>query len=114
MKRTQKYLAGLQVAGQIGLITGHNIENAELFSMLELRGWFWVDGEWTNKPPQTSMFETGEGVATGVYRLRIMAHPDEANQIIKLLGRHLQVIEASDPYPNRKGPGVRVYLTCKL
>jgi len=116
MKRTQKYLAGLQVAGKIGLVTGRKIENSELFNMLQLRGWFWSDGEWTDRRPQTSLFETGgeQAAPTGVYRLRVMAHSDDAAKIVKLLARHLQIIEESDLYPNRKGPGVRVYLTGKL
>ncbi len=116
MKHTQKYLAGLETAGKIGLVTGRKIENAELFDMLQLRGWFWVDGEWTDQRPQTSIFESGgqDALPTGVYRLRIMAHPDDVDKVVKLLGRHLKITDVSDPYPNRKGPGVRVYVEGKL
>jgi hypothetical protein len=43
-----------------------------------------------------------------------MAHPDDVQKVVRMLGRHLQITAVSDPYPNRKGPGVRVYIEGKL
>lgn len=60
-----------------------------------------------------SMFVDRDGKPSGIYRLRIMCHPDEANDIIAMLRKKLTVGEISNPYPNRKGEGVRFYATAK-
>jgi hypothetical protein len=48
-----------------------------------------------------------------------MAHPDEIEDVLEIVQEALdtygvQVIETSDQYPNRRGPGVRVYVTCMM
>ena len=45
-----------------------------------------------------------------------MAHPDDVENAVKLAKKTpgMRVIDISDPYPNRKGAGVRIYLTAVL
>ncbi|MDA8321831.1 MAG: hypothetical protein M0030_18775 [Actinomycetota bacterium] len=66
------------------------------------------------------------GTAPGVVRVRLSGAPADVNAVARLLahlaagldpcGRQpclpaLALIETSAPYPNRRDPGVRVYLT---
>lgn len=66
------------------------------------------------------------GTAPGVVRVRLMGSPDSVSAVAELLthlaagldpcGRQpclpaIALIETSAPYPNRRDPGMRVYLT---
>lgn len=61
-----------------------------------------------------SMFANRDGSASGVFALRIMAHPDDVPQLTKLLEKHFTLGRLTDPYPNRGGDGVRFYVTGRL
>lgn len=116
MKQTEKYKAGVKTAKAIGEKTPRGIENDALYQILERAGYFWQPDskEWTEDRPATSIFEDGEGVPTGIYRLRLMGSPADLKAACKAITGALNIVEMSDAYPNRKGPGVRVYMTCKL
>jgi len=66
-----------------------------------------------------SIFEDGDGLPTGVFKVRVMANGNEiapvcANVSRALVNTGMSVIDVSDKsYPNRNGAGARVYLTCK-
>jgi hypothetical protein len=120
MKQTKKYRAGLKAYKAFkGSRLTRTFENDELYQMLADKGFWWdaANGEWTNrKQPSNSIFKTDDDVASGVIRLRVMAHPDDVDHTVALVKKTIgmRVIEVSDPYENRKGAGVRVYLTCVL
>lgn len=61
-----------------------------------------------------SMFIDDDNQPSGVYRLRIMGHPEDLERVIRALHDKLDIIEVSGVYPNRRGGGMRVYLTGKL
>jgi hypothetical protein len=66
-----------------------------------------------------SIFEDADGLPIGVFKLRVMANDAEIAGVCAEISRAIvnagiSVIEVSDKsYPNRRGSGVRVYLTCK-
>ncbi len=115
MRRTAKYVKAIDAVSKANLVIGDRGQ-AEVYQLLEENGWYWVDGEWTKHRPQTSLFETGgdQAAGTGLFNLRVMAHPDDIPKVMALLRPHLSIWNESDLYPNRKGPGVRLYLNCKL
>lgn len=92
--------------------------NDDLYGFLTDKGHIWnaKAGAW--EIGSTSMFSDSDGDATGVVRLRVMAHPDDVLKAVKLLkqklGKDAQIVEVSDPYPNRRGTGVRIYSTLVL
>jgi hypothetical protein len=51
------------------------------------------------------------GQAPGVVKIRLLGAAEDIDQVADLLSAHGQVIDRSAPYPNRRDPGVRVYLT---
>jgi hypothetical protein len=115
MKRTKKYVAGerlmLKIGGRIP------DENADLYAVLERRGYWWdaKSGKWLDTPaPSTSVFKTSHGTPTGVVKIRVMAHPDEVQSALSLLDKAFKVVNVSEQYENRKGPGVRVYVDVLL
>jgi hypothetical protein len=58
------------------------------------------------------------GQARGVVKLRLSGAPAEVEMLATLLadyaGSGQDVLERSAPYPNRRDPGVRVYLTLQI
>jgi hypothetical protein len=124
MKRTAKFVAALNVAPQILEPAQFQLakkDNDALYSALEEHGWFW-DAEavkWSDFKKSTSIFENDNGLATGDCRLRLMAHPGDIDRLIETVIEALdsysvRVTETSKQYPNRRGPGVRVYMTVQL
>jgi hypothetical protein len=128
MKRTAKYVAAQQALKLLG--PGNKparytkLENDELYAALEGQGYYWnsESGEWKQDRDGTarargsfsgSIFEDSDGIPTGVYRLRIMANPEEIAAVCAEVCKSLTVLEVSQPYPNRRGSGVRVYITGK-
>ncbi len=118
MRRTAKYVGACELALRLKVPIG---EHETLYAALFERGYMWADGEWQELSEESrefrgsldSIFALPDGSPSGVYRLRVMAHPEEIDQIVALLKKRLNIGEVSDKYPNRKGPGVRVYLTAK-
>ncbi len=47
-------------------------------------------------------------------RIRLEGTPDECRAAAELIGRVLKVLEVSEPYANRSGVKVRVYLDVRL
>lgn len=126
-KQTAKYVAAVQKARELGIqsITGEPGES--LYPKLAAQRYAWEPdrGTWeqTNLPVNTqgaelkSMFMDGDGLPSGTFRLRVMCHPQDVAGVAALLKERLGPIitEVADKvYENRKGPGVRIYLTCKL
>ncbi len=61
---------------------------------------------------------TAAGEASGVVKVRLSGAPADVEMLATLLadyaGSGLDVIDRSAPYPNRRDPGVRVYLTLQI
>jgi len=128
MRQTAKYkmaVAQLKLLGVIKKsteITGAT-PHEELYSKLEKAGYWWNSkaGQWKQAEENDralgkfsgSIFEYPDGMPSGVFRLRVMAHPTEIDSVIKEVCARLNVIEVSKPYDNRKGAGQRVYVLCK-
>lgn len=122
MKRTRKYVAALAYVRTLsnGMSAHPSWDNDSLYEELEAQGHFWDadTGEWSQVRKSTSIFQSDEGAPTGEFRLRVMAHPGEMDSILEmavqaLRGAGCAVTEVSGQYPNRKGPGVRVYVTAQ-
>ncbi|WP_026415634.1 hypothetical protein [Actinomadura oligospora] len=47
-------------------------------------------------------------------RIRLSGEPADLQQVIDTLAEHVDVHEASAPYPNRRDPGVRRYLLVEV
>lgn len=125
MRQTAKYTAALRCASQNNLVTPHKYEHEALYAMLAECSYAWDSktGQWekSNRPihadgtASKSIFSDDDNLPSGTYRLRIMAHPDEVDNIVRNYQRQVGgVLEVTEHYPNRKGGGVRVYLTCKV
>lgn len=120
MKATKKYKAALSAyKTETRKSPGAEIDNAKLYEWLEKRHWWWnaSEGKWAKgNKPSNSIFKTDDDVASGVIRLRVMAHPDDVEHAVKLAKKTpgMRVIDISEPYPNRKGAGVRIYLTAVM
>jgi hypothetical protein len=54
------------------------------------------------------------GQAPGVVKIRLLGAAEDIEPVAELLAAHGQVIEQSAPYPNRRDPGVRVYMTLQV
>lgn len=120
MKHTAKYNAAVKTAAKV-LPGEGGWDNATLYDHLEKKGWFWnaESGEWEDFRRSTSMFESDAGLPTGEFRLRLMCHPGDLDRLLELVNEALDtygvaISEQSNPYPNRRGPGIRCYLTGKL
>ena len=61
-----------------------------------------------------SRYTDREGKPSGIFDLRITAHPQDAQRVADLLNKYINVGRLTDPYPNRGGDGVRFYVTAKL
>lgn len=117
---TKKYRAALETGKALGLET---TERTGLYSLLLEAGYNWEpkSGTWDkNNPYMGSIFENYEGTPTGRFRLRLMCHPDELDEIEERLteaGQAVGLHITSDnerAYQNRRGVGVRVYLDGQL
>jgi|SRR6056297_299208 len=115
-RRTAKLTAAIELAYQLGITSSHR---EALYQTLAELGYNW-DGKsktWSENNPWTgSAFEDAHNRPTGHIKLRIMTHPDEQeefkNRVCQALNKHgFRITEISDPYPNRRGIGVRTYIT---
>lgn len=62
---------------------------------------------------------TGQaGQAPGVVRVRLSGAPEDLEVVAEVLGGYpgagVEVLDQSAPYPNRRDPGQRVYLTLRI
>jgi len=120
MRKTKKFVAGVVAAKSsgLGLIWS---SNEELYEALEDDNFYWKAkaGEWQQleHKPSTSVFQADDGTPTGIVKIRVMAHPDDVQKAVQKIKatNGLRVIEISEKtYPNRKGTGVRIYVTALL
>ncbi len=133
MRQTRKLLEARKMlkalpSGERGLVKW-NASHEEMYRLLERAGYCWnsSDQHWHKGDTRGrvrgqfsgSIFEDGDGIPTGVFKVRLMANGNEIMAICAVVSRALvnagiSVLEVSDKsYPNRRGPGMRVYLTCK-
>lgn len=124
MRNTRKYRCALDAAR--ALFPGPDFqritrENDTLYDALEKRGYFWEaeSSTWTNRPKSSSIFTSDDGLPTGEFRIRVMAHPAELEEVVEavregLHQRGVRITEVSNIYPNQHGPGVRIYLTAQI
>lgn len=116
-KNTAKRSAAMSTLNKNGYIPQLDTPSEGLYDTLDSLGFWWdaANGQWKKgNPPSTSIFKDDEGNATGLLRVRVMGMTEDAESFLqgsKMAGWSL--IETSDPYPNRKGPGYRWYLTYK-
>ena len=58
------------------------------------------------------------GQAPGVVKARLSGDPADIKVVAEILaaypGAGVEVLDTSAPYPNRRDPGVRVYLTLRI
>lgn len=118
-RMTKKYSVGVALAKAKGLIKPREVlDHDTLYGVLERAAYHWDSGsgEWLEgKPAPSSMFgDDDEG--SGIYRIRAMAHPGEIDPFVRKIVESLKasgyrVGEISGQYPNRRGVGVRVYIT---
>ena len=127
MRQTPKYkmaVAQLKLLGAIKKSTEiATTPHDELYTRLEKVGYWWDSkaGQWKQAEENDralgrfsgSIFESPDGMPSGVFRLRVMANPTEIENVIREVCARLNVIEVSKPYDNRKGIGQRVYILCK-
>lgn len=124
MRKTLKYEAALDCAGEIlsrAELNRARKANQSLYDALEQRGYFYdpPNGKWRHYKPSTSMFQGDDGLPTGTFRLRVMCNPGDLDRLLEIVNEALDtygatMTEQSNVYPNRRGPGVRVYLTGQL
>lgn len=91
--------------------------HAEIYAAMEAACWKWDGSDWSkqDRPVTSSVFGDGE-TGSGIYRLRLMAHPAECESFTNdvtaaLKAAGYKIAEVSEPYPNRRGVGTRVYIT---
>lgn len=114
-RRTKKFVRAWEVGSKLGL---HRLSRDKLYERLQREGYNWdaKSKTWSKSNPWTgSAFQNANDAPTGHVKVRVMAHPDEVEHFIglvceKLIADGAQVEQVSDAYPNRKGPGVRVYI----
>lgn len=117
MRKTAKFVAAVAKAKALNLKL--KSEHDAPYKGLEAAGWYWDSDNqaWEEGKPQTSMFAgDDEDTPSGVIRLRVMAHPGDIDAAVSgaKTAKGMRCIETSDKYPNRRGVGMRVYLTFVL
>lgn len=117
MRNTAKRIAALKTLKSATRKDQSRYESQRLYDTLEGLNYWWdaQAGEWKNtRPPSTTIFKDDEGASTGLVRVRVMGLNADAQQLItSMRAGGWTLVETSDAYPNRKGPGVRYYLTYK-
>jgi hypothetical protein len=128
MRQTVKYKMAVAQMRLLGLgkaskVISSAVPHETLYSQLEGVGYWWDANaaQWKKGDEDDrakgrfsgSIFEYSDGMPSGVFRLRVMAHPNEMDAVCAEVCARLNVIEVSKPYDNRKGAGQRVYILCK-
>lgn len=118
MRRTKKYTQAVAAACSLGIQRADGIPHEQLYLALAERSYCWDGATWSpGTPESSSVFKTYDEQPSGLVKLRLMAHPDEIEEAVRLLRDRMPagaIYEVSDPYPNRKGVGVRVYVSMRL
>jgi hypothetical protein len=115
MRKTAKYTAAQKLAKTLKIKS--TLTHEKMYAALGEAGYHWDSDtqKWEEgKPQSTSMFASDDDdTPSGVIRLRVMAHPKEIAGAVALAKKTpgMRCIETSGEYPNRRGIGVRVYLT---
>lgn len=119
MRQTAKYIEACRTAREHEGVIAAGMPHDELYKLLELASWAWSAkrGKWEkqSRPVTPSMFGS-ENAGSGIFRARLMAHPDEIDSFVADAVKSFQALgyivdDVSDKYPNRRGVGTRVYLT---
>ncbi|MEL6403510.1 MAG: hypothetical protein AAFR81_04035 [Chloroflexota bacterium] len=119
MRRTKKYKQAIATAKAKG-ITLNERENANVYDTMNSHNLYWnhKNSEWfhADHAPSNSVFEVdARGESTGVAKIRVMCHPNDVRKMLDILAAtQLRIVSASDPYPNRNGIGVRVYVEAQI
>lgn len=117
MKNTAKRVAALRSLLGVTKKNHSHHESQTLYDTLESLGYWWdaSTGQWKNTPPpSTSVFVDDEGASTGIIKLRVMGLPADFDHFVTTVRADgWSLVETSDPYENRKGPGYRWYMTFK-
>jgi hypothetical protein len=109
-RMTDKYIKALSV-----LRKKSKPAHEELYQEMSDKGYIWENSQWKQGVAKsTSIFESDYGNPTGIIHIRLMAHPDDITNALTQIVPNYNVSEVSNPYPNRKGKGVRVYITATL
>ena len=119
-RKTRKYNAAMATV-RSNKITLKKRDHESVYEALNSANFFWnaKSGTWEHKKhaPSTSVFRADDGTPTGIVKIRVMAHPDDVEHAIVRLKNTpgIRIIEISEKaYKNRKGTGVRYYLTAIL
>lgn len=119
-RKTRKYNSAMRTVRSQKIILAKKDHEA-VYEALNNANFFWnaTSGEWEHKQhaPSNSVFQADDGTASGIVKIRIMAHPDDLESAIMALKKcpGIKVIEISEKtYPNRKGTGERIYTTAIL
>lgn len=114
MRKTKKLRIALTTLDRLGHRGRPFKSNAQAYEALNRRGYHWNGEDWTESDQSTSIFAKNDGKATGVIKLRLMAHPGDMSKLIRTTQAAFNVTSVSDAYPNRRGAGVRVYVEAVL
>lgn len=122
MRQTKKFVAAQRKADELSIRNWMMMPQEKVYAALAAAGWVWnaEAGKWLNTPKGStlpdSMFIDNDGLPSGVYRLRIRAHPDEIDAALREVVRPLEhlVVETSKVEMDDSGVSCRVYVTLKL
>lgn len=121
MRQTKKLMAAQMKANELNLPVLRGGQEG-LYKQLAKAGYVWdVDRERWRKSVKgstmpDSMFIDDEGNPSGLYRVRVRAHPDEIDVALGSVVRHLEpfVVETSAVEMDEGGVSCRVYVTLRL
>jgi len=119
-RRTKKLKEAQKTARKHGLSSSKFHDKQ--YQILENAGYTWDGSTWeqrdyveTLKRKSGSSFVDVDGKPSGLIRLRVMGHPSDVQKALThIKTMNLRVIEVSDEYQNRRGDGIRVYVTTLL
>lgn len=121
MKQTKKLMSAQMKANELRLPVLRGGQEG-LYKQLAQAGFVWDadGGRWRKSVKGStmpdSMFIDDEGKPSGLYRLRVRAHPDEIDAALGEVVRRLEqfVVETSGVEMDEGGVSCRVYVTLRL
>lgn len=121
MRMTEKRIAAEIAAREVLKLSpakSRALDNDTLYRRLNAAGHIWNSKAKNWERGSTSMFTDADGEPTGVIRLRFMGNEADVFAAVGTVKKNLPqgavMTEVSDPYPNRRGAGVRIYATVVL